>query len=357
MQERPYRPGDLVKLKDDDKYGFKAPWQVIQYDAVNEVLTLTNPQMNDGTQELPRPISDVLQKVTSARISEKPLQDLYQLLIKPIADQLPTDPNKPVIFIPHRELFVVPFVALQDEQGKYLIEKHTILTAPSIQVLELTRQQKNARRQEQLGQPLVMGNPTMPTVPLTDPPYKLAPLPGAETEAIAIAQQLGTQPILGKQATKATLIPQMEKAGIIHLATHGLLDDYKQLGTPGAIAITPTDEKQDPLSGFLTSGDIFEMKLKADLVVLSACNTGQGRITGDGVIGLSRSFISAGVPSIIVSLWSVPDAPTAELMQRFYENKKTMNKAQALRQAMLETMKTHPKPVDWAAFTLIGEAD
>ena len=89
----------------------------------------------------------------------------------------------------------------------------------------------------------------------------------------------------------------------------------------------------------------------------SLLNLGQGRITGDGVIGLSRSFISAGVPSIIVSLWSVSDAPTAELMRRFYENKKTMNKAQALRQAMLETMKTHPKPVDWAAFTLMGEAD
>jgi len=103
-----------------------------------------------------------------------------------------------------------------------------------------------------------MGNPTMPTIPLTVPPQQLAPLPGAETEAKAIAQQLGTQPILGKQATKATLIPQMEKAGIIHLATHSLLDDYKQLGTPGAIALAPTDEKQDPLSGFLTSGDIFD---------------------------------------------------------------------------------------------------
>jgi CHAT domain-containing protein len=143
------------------------------------------------------PISDVLQKVTSARISEKPLQDLYQLLIKPIAAQLPTEPNQPVIFIPHGELFVVPFTALQDEQGKYLIEKHTILTAPSIQVLELTRQQKTARSKEKIGQPLVMGNPTMPTIPLTDPPQQLPSLPGAEAEAKAIAQELGTQPILG----------------------------------------------------------------------------------------------------------------------------------------------------------------
>ncbi|MFN9818576.1 MAG: CHAT domain-containing protein, partial [Pseudanabaena sp.] len=94
-----------------------------------------------------------------------------------------------------------------------------------------------------------------------------------------------------------------------------------------------------------------------ELVVLSACNTGRGKITGDGVIGLSRSLISAGVPSIIVSLWSVPDAPTAELMSDFYTLlEQNPDKAQALRQAMLKTMKTHPDPRDWAAFTLIGES-
>ena len=70
------------------------------------------------------------------------LQKLHDLLIKPIADLLPTDSNAHVIFIPQQELFLVPFAALQDEQGKYLIEKHTILTAPSIQVLELTRQKR-----------------------------------------------------------------------------------------------------------------------------------------------------------------------------------------------------------------------
>jgi len=100
------------------------------------------------------------------------------------------------------------------------------------------------------------------------------------------------------------------------------------------------------------------MDLQADLVVLSACDTGRGRITGDGVIGLSRSFIAAGVPSIIVSLWAVPDAPTAELMTEFYRQlDQGQTKAQALRQAMLITMQTHPDPKDWAAFTLIGESE
>ena len=93
-------------------------------------------------------------------------------------------------------------------------------------------------------------------------------------------------------------------------------------------------------------------------MVLSACNTGRGKLTGDGVIGLSRSFITAGVPSILASLWSVPDSPTAELMAEFYRQwQQSHNKAQALRQSMLIIMKKYPEPQDWAAFTLIGEAE
>jgi CHAT domain-containing protein len=101
-----------------------------------------------------------------------------------------------------------------------------------------------------------------------------------------------------------------------------------------------------------------DLKLNAELVVLSACNTGRGKLTGDGVVGLSRALISAGVPSIIVSLWPVPDDSTGKLMAEFYRQLQlNPNKAQALRQAMLITMKMHPKPQDWAAFTLIGEAE
>ena len=92
---------------------------------------------------------------------------------------------------------------------------------------------------------------------------------------------------------------------------------------------------------------------------MSACDTGRGAITGDGVIGLSRSLIAAGVPSVVVSLWKVEDYATSELMKIFYTNlyDKKMNKAQALRQAMLTMLNgQYPAEKHWAAFTLIGEA-
>ena len=295
---------------------------------------------------------------TEQTVSEPPLQSnnpylkqLHQLLIEPIADLLPTDPTAHVIFIPQEQLFLVPFGALQDKDGKFLIGQHTILTAPSIQVLELTRQQRQRIRSEE-SLSLVVGNPTMPTASLAmgKPPQQLESLPGTEQEALAIAALLNTKSIIGNQATKAVVLQQMPKARIIHLATHGLMDNEQ--GLRSAIALAPSGQD----NGLLTAEEILNLKLNAELVVLSACNTGRGKITGDGVIGLSRSLISAGVPSVIVSLWSVPDSPTAFLMTEFYRQlQHNPDKAQALRQAMLITMKQHPNPRDWAAFTLIGE--
>ena len=290
------------------------------------------------------------------------LRQLHQLLIEPIASLLPTDPNQRVIFIPQGELFLVPFPALQDAKGTALIEQHTILTAPSIQVLDLTRQaaaQKSRGSGSQQQAALVVGNPTMPKVrtQVGGDLEQLSNLAGAETEAEAIATLLKTKAIIGKQATKAAIVKQMVNARLIHLATHGLLDDFKGLGVPGAIALAPDGTGKDN-DGLLTADEILDLKLNADLVVLSACDTGRGRITGDGVIGLSRSLITAGVPSIIVSLWKVPDASTAFLMTEFYRHLQHQpDKAIALRQAMQATKKKYPDPLDWAAFTLIGEAE
>lgn len=285
------------------------------------------------------------------------LRQLHQLLIAPIADRLPLDPMQPVIFMPQQALFLAPFPALQDGNGKYLVEQHTMLTAPSIQVLQLT--QSPPTNHNDAAPVLIVGNPTMPTVSLEpgQPARPLTALPAAETEATAIAPLFKTRALIGRQATKATVVQQMPQARIIHLATHGLLDDVRGLGSAIALAPEhPDGHPPTPGNGLLTAAEILAMRLQAQLVVLSACDTGRGRITGDGVIGLSRSFLSAGVASVIVSLWAVPDAPTAELMQAFYKNWRTqdMNKAQALRQAMLTMMKTHPHPQDWAAFTLIG---
>ena len=101
------------------------------------------------------------------------------------------------------------------------------------------------------------------------------------------------------------------------------------------------------------------MNLNAELAVLSACDTGRGDITGDGVVRVSRSPIAADVPSIVVSLWLVPDAPTAELIEEVYRNwlERDMNQATALREAMLAIKTQYPNPVDWAAFTLIGAVE
>ncbi|NER94106.1 MAG: tetratricopeptide repeat protein [Symploca sp. SIO1B1] len=274
------------------------------------------------------------------------LQQLHELLIAPIAQLLPTNPEERIIFIPYQDLFLVPFPALQDNNNQYLVEQHTILTAPAIQILQLTHQQQPTADTAAL----VVGNPTMPSI--GTPPVQLSPLPGAQKEALAIAKLLDTTALTGNQATKTIVIQKMANAKIIHLATHGLLDDFG-FGIPGAVALAPTDSD----NGLLSAGEILDLRLNTQLVVLSACDTGRGEISSDGVIGLSRSLILAGAPSVIVSLWLVPDAPTASLMIEFYRQlDQNQDKAQALRQAMLTTKQQHPNPRDWAAFTLIGES-
>jgi CHAT domain-containing protein len=279
--------------------------------------------------------------------SESNLKQLYKILIQPIADQLPTHPQQKVIFIPQGELFLVPFAALQNAQGRYLIEDYTMVTAPSVQVLASTHQRRQKIKQitDKKYTPLIVGNPS----PMPD---GFAALPGAEVEAQTIAKILNTQPFLRETATETAIQQQLKSASLIHLATHGIFDANEPL--KGAIALAP-----DQGDGLLTAEEILNLgyRLNAELVVLSACDTGRGQITGDGIIGLSRAFLVAGIPSAIVSLWPVPDQATAELMRVFYQAwQHNSNYGYALRQGMLETRKTYPNPRNWAAFILIGES-
>lgn len=141
---------------------------------------------------------------------------------------------------------------------------------------------------------------------------------------------------------------------IVHLSAHGLLDDFQGFGIPGAIILAPSGDDD----GAIHAIDILQLKLDSELVVLSACSTGRGKITGDGVVGLSRCFILAGVPSIIVSLWNMGAIAAKLLMTEFYQNlARGDNRAAALRCAMLTTKARFPSPIAWAAFTLIGETE
>jgi CHAT domain-containing protein len=268
------------------------------------------------------------------------LRELHNLLIAPIEEFLPKDPNARVIVIPQDILFLVPFGALRDQAGRYFIEKHTLTTEISLQVLQLSQERLHQLAGQTAGA-LVVGNPAMPP--------GLPPLLGAEKEAVAVAGLFGAEAMLGKAATKPAVLQHMGKAGIIHLATHGLLDSGG--GQLNALALAPSPRD----AGFLKAREIGAYKTNAELAILSACDTGQGTLTGDGVLGLARSFVEAGVPSIIVSLWAVPDAPTVALILDFYKNLRNgLDKAQSLRGAMLTTMKQYPQPLFWAAFTLIG---
>jgi CHAT domain-containing protein/SpoVK/Ycf46/Vps4 family AAA+-type ATPase len=237
-------------------------------------------------------------------------QDLYELLIEPIDDLLPNDPNVQVVFIPQGPLFLVPFAAIQDKTGRALIDRFNLSIAPSIQTLQLIRQRSTPTAAPL--QALVVGNPTMPP-PTDDLDAPLQPLQWAEAEAHTIAPLLQTTPLIGAAATKTDIAEQLADADLIHLATHSVLDDRHGLGSK--IALAPSEEDD----GWLNAQEILEKNLKARLVVLSACDTGRGRITGDGVIGLSRSFIAAGVSSLVVSLWPVSDLSTTFLMEAFYQ--------------------------------------
>lgn len=328
---------------------------------------------------------------SSSRISQRhfsALQDLHSVLIDPIADLLPRSARERVLFIPQGSLFLVPFPALQSADGAFLIERHTLLTAPSIQALALT-EQRDAQRQRsheagsrsgsRLGDRsghsddlssddiLIVGNPTMPAIALKpgQPPTPLAPLPGSEAEALAIAQTLNVSPLIGDAATETAIRQRLPQANWIHLATHGLLDyglASKQQTMPGALAFSPdrspTDFPDSYRDGLLTATEIINFNISADLVVLSACDTGRGEVTGDGVVGLARAWLGAGAPSLVVSLWAVSDESTAMLMKTFYDGlSQDLDKATALRQAILTTAQQYDSPFDWAAFSLMGEGN
>jgi tetratricopeptide (TPR) repeat protein len=179
------------------------------------------------------------------------------------------------------------------------------------------------------------------------------------TRVLALAPKNSSFGATDFQASRATVLdPVLSQYRYLHIATHGLLDTER----PGlsALLFSMVDAQGRPQNGFLRANDIYNLKLPAELVVLSACQTGLGKeIKGEGLVGLTRGFMYAGAARVVVSLWNVNDKATADLMTKFYEKmlKQGQRPAAALRAAQVEMWKQKQwqSPYYWAAFTMQGE--
>jgi CHAT domain-containing protein len=172
----------------------------------------------------------------------------------------------------------------------------------------------------------------------------------AQDEAETIAKDFPKAKVLvRKEATKTAFTSLGPQFSHIHFATHGRFDPDQPLQSGLLLA------KDGRSNGFLSLGELYSLRLQADLVTLSACETGLGKVrNGDDVVGLTRGFLYAGSNTIVASLWEVDDQATSYLMQQFYADLKTNNKGEALRQAQLAARKKFNHPFYWAAFQLTG---
>jgi CHAT domain-containing protein len=294
------------------------------------------------------------------------LRELYTLLIAPVRSILQRAGATRLTVIPHGPLFRVSFAALQDERGHYLVEGYELHYAPAAGVLRFTERNRHGGSAQTA---LLVADPALPSATLGE---TLPPLPGARQEVADAARRMGPKAELltGRQATEARVRELLAGRDLLHFATHGIVSDRDALGSYLALAPSGTDEASD---GRLTSAEIYGLNLSADLVVLSACRSGAGQITGDGIIGLTRGFFYAGAPSVMATLWDVADAPSQFLMRRFYTHWRAGGtKVGALRAAQLDLIRalragtvkaqtpfgpaTLPeRPEYWAAFVLLGE--
>lgn len=261
-------------------------------------------------------------------------RELDAALIEPIRAHLPPRGGR-VTIIPHGPLSNLAFAALQAPSGRYLIEDFDLSAAPSVSVLAFTGRRQDTERSGTPGPWLLVGNPSvLPQVG----GRALAPLPGAGQEIAAIAALAPRKTAVRLDADGAdedALMRALDTRhpSIVHFATHGFVPDDPKAPPFLVMNRRGPNANQD---GQLTMDEIYGLTLTSDLVVLSACRTGAGAISSDGVIGLARAFFYAGTPSVMATFWDVPDVTTAILMPRFYRGYvATGAKSRSLRAAQL----------------------
>jgi CHAT domain-containing protein len=323
----------------------------------NEVFIVTRDKVTGLSLDVPR--KKIIEKINDFRSQvsegafvklytskdyEKALTELYEILIRPVEGQIAG--KRHLVIVPHGMLHYLPFQALRSPDGRYLIESFTMSYLPSASVLKYAKL-KNKGNHTDL---FTAANP------VTD----LAPLPAAEVEAREVSALFERKMVvIGPVATKSKVKIEGPRYDFLLFSTHGEMIESDPLKSNLRFTATPEDD------GKLTVSEIFDMEVKANLVTLSACETGLERgmsgdlPQGDDLVGLSRAFIHAGAPSVVASLWQVSDESTVAIMRSFFRNLKTMSKAEALRQSELELAKSSTQPYShpffWAPFILVGD--
>jgi CHAT domain-containing protein len=310
--------------------------------------------------------------------------NLSRMLLGPVAAELK---NKRLLVVGDGVLQFIPFAGLPDPGATdSLAVNHEIVTAPSASVVALLRQETGNRKPA----PRTLAVLADPVFSKDDPRVSLAQLAhtqpadknsGAdvvramtesgltslrrlrfsrqEAEEIArLADESKLEAVDFEASRKLATSAELGQYRVVHFATHGLINnEHPELS---GIVLSLVDEKGQPQNGFLRLYDLYNLKLSADLVVLSACQTALGKeIKGEGLVGLTRGFMYAGAPRVVASLWQIDDRASAEFMKRFYQGmlSQKLRPAAALRAAQI-SMQKDPRwnqPHYWAAFTIQGE--
>jgi CHAT domain-containing protein len=347
---------------------------------VYELLTARNQSVANETLEQRR------QRLESADAEYlKSAASLSQILLGPAAAELK---SKRLLIVSDGVLQFVPFSGLPDPtNAQPLMLDHEIVTAPSTAVLASLRKETTNRKPA----PKTLAVFADPVFSNDDPRLQTAKLAHAAREektsaadAVRSTSEIGLGDLrrlrfsrqeadeITRYATNDLKLEavdfqanrtlatsaELSQYRIVHFATHGLINNtHPELS---GVVLSLVDEKGRPQNGFLRLYDLYNLKLSADLVVLSACQTALGKeIRGEGLVGLTRGFMYAGAPRVVASLWQIDDRATAEFMKRFYEGMlgQKLRPAAALRAAqasMSKDARWH-SPHYWAAFTLQGE--
>jgi CHAT domain-containing protein len=302
---------------------------------------------------------------------QKLSRELYDLLINPAQKQLQNKTN--LIISPDSVLWDLPFQTLLSPKLRYLIEDAAISYAPSLSVLRETQLAGKEKQTPAKASILALGNPALGNrskelVKFVKMDADLQPLPEAATQVRALERLYGktlSQVFTGPEAREELVKEQSARYRILHLATHGILNDVSPMYSHVLLSQTPGKSDED---GLLEAWEMMNLDLNADLVVLAACETARGRAgAGEGVIGMTWALFVAGCPRTVVSQWKVEASSTTALMVEFHKRFKTrygspqlaISTAEAMRQAALNVMKDpeYVHPFYWGGFVVVGDGN